>query len=67
MEAIITIEQSEECELFKDVYINGKCKGTVMADESMTPLDCWESLKNNWAIDDLEGIEDDRIIESLNY
>ena len=50
----ITIKQSENSKLFKDVYINEKCIGSVMADDKMTPKECYESLKNNWAIDEIE-------------
>lgn len=67
MGSIITIEQNENSEHFKNVYVDGKCQGSVMADENMSPLDCWESLKTNWAIDELEGIEDAKIIKSLDY
>jgi hypothetical protein len=50
----ITICQNENCKYSKDVYLNGKIIGTVMANNEMTPLECYESLKNNWTIDELE-------------
>lgn len=43
---------------FVAVYINEKCIGTVMTDGTLTPKECYESLKNNWEIDRLEKIAD---------
>jgi len=57
----ITIQQSENCKSFKDVYINGKCIGTVMADDKMTAYECYESLKLNWDIDRKEYKNDVQI------
>jgi riboflavin synthase alpha subunit len=63
----ITTSQNEECKLYKDVYVNGKCIGTVMADDKMTPFECYQALKNNWAIDDMEYQNDVQIQRSINY
>ena len=63
----ITIKQSESSKLFKDVYLNGKCIGTVMCDEKSTPMECYESLKNNWSIDEMERQEDAQIDRNSNY
>jgi len=63
----ITIKQSENCKLFKDVYINGKCIGTVMADDKMTAYECYEALKSNWDIDRMEYQNDLQIQNSLSY
>ena len=52
--ATITIKQNEACKYFKDVYINNEIIGSVMADEKMNAYQCYEALKNNWAIDNLE-------------
>lgn len=50
----ITTCQNENCKYSKDVYLNGSLIGVVMANDEMTPLECYESLKNNWKIDELE-------------
>jgi len=50
----ITTEQNQDCKDFKDVYIDGKLLGYVMANNTMTPYECYESLQNNWAIDNME-------------
>ena len=63
----ITIQQSENCKSFKDVYINGECIGTVMADDKMTPYECYEALKSNWDIDRMEYQNDAQIQKSLSY
>jgi hypothetical protein len=63
----ITTVQSESSKFFKDVYINGECIGTVMADDKMTPFECYQALKNNWAIDDMEYQNDVKIQRSINY
>ena len=47
----ITIRQNQESKSFKDVYLNGKFIGSVISDGKSTPLQCYESLKNNWEID----------------
>ena len=52
---------------FVAVYINKNCVGTCLTDGSLTPKECYENILNNMAIDDLEGIEDERINKSLNY
>jgi hypothetical protein len=54
MKATITIQQNENCKFSKDVLINDECIGTVMANDSMTPFECYQSLKNKWEIDSLE-------------
>jgi len=43
----ITIKQNENCKWSKDVYINGECVGSVMADDKMTSYECYEDLKSN--------------------
>ncbi len=63
----ITIKQSKSSKFFKDVYVNGKCIGKVMANDSMTPIDCYEALKNNWEIDRMEMANDIAINNNLNY
>lgn len=63
----ITIKQSENCKLFKDVYINSECIGTVMANDKMTAYDCYEALKSNWDIDSMECQHDLQIQNSLSY
>jgi hypothetical protein len=50
----ISIKQNEDCIYFKDVYINEDIVGTVMANDKMTPFECYQSLRNNWEIDNLE-------------
>ena len=67
MSAKITTEQNENCKFSKNVLIDGKCIGSVMADNSMSAFDCYESLKNNWAIDDLECQNDLQIDRNGNY
>jgi len=62
----ITIEQNE-IPSFKDVFINGVLIGSVMADNSMTPIECYNALKNNWEIDRAEMASDVAIDNSLNY
>ena len=39
---------------FVAVYKDEQCLGTVMTDGSLTPKECYESLKNNWEIDEME-------------
>jgi hypothetical protein len=63
----ITIKQSDNCKLFKDVYSNGECIGSVMADDKMTAYECYEALKSNWDIDRMEYQNDLQIQNSLNY
>jgi len=63
----ITTEPNENCKDFKNILVNGKCIGTVLADDTMTPYECYEALKSNWAIDASEGIHDQQIQASLNY
>ncbi len=63
----ITIKPSEYSKYFKSVYINGKCIGSVMADDKMTPKECYEELKNNWAISEMEFQSDLQIDRNLNY
>jgi hypothetical protein len=63
----ITIKQNQDCKDFKDVYINNELLGYVMANDTMTPYECYESLKNNWAIDNMEYQNDLQIRDSLNY
>jgi len=63
----ITIKQSENCKLFKDVYINGECIGTVMSDDKMNAYECYEALKSNWDIDRMEYQNDLQIQNSLSY
>ena len=63
----ITIKQNDNCKLFKDVYINGECIGTVMADDKMTAYECYEALKSNWDIDRMESQNDVQIQNSLSY
>ncbi len=63
----ITIKQNDNCKLFKDVYINGECIGTVMADDKMTAYECYEALKSNWNIDRMECQNDVQIQNSLSY
>lgn len=63
----ITIEQNERCRFFRYVYIDGKCIGSVMADDTMTPFECYESLKNNWAIDEMESQHNLQIERSIDY
>lgn len=53
----MSVKQNENNKDFKDVYLNGSLIGRVMANDEITPLQCYESLKNNWAIDELELIE----------
>jgi hypothetical protein len=63
----ITISQNENCKFSKDVYINGKCIGRVMANDNMSAYECYQSLKNNWEIDNLECQSDLQIENSLSY
>jgi hypothetical protein len=63
----ITIKQNENCKWSKDVYVNGKCIGRVMADDKMTPLDCYNSFKSNWSIDEMEKGIDLQVQKSLSY
>ena len=63
----ITIKQNDNCKLFKDVYINEECIGTVMADDKMTAYECYEALKSNWDIDRMEYQNDVQIQNSLSY
>lgn len=63
----ITIKSREHNSLFKEVYINGECVGVVMADETMSAKECYESLKNNWEIDRMEAQHDMDIDRSLDY
>ena len=50
-----TVKQNQDCKDFKDVYIDNKLLGCVMADDTMSAYECYQSLKNNWEIDNLEG------------
>ena len=55
----ITIKKLEDSAIgswgyFVSVYKNGKCLGTVMTDGTLTPIECYESLLNNWEIDKLD-------------
>jgi len=63
----ITVTKNEKCKYSKDVYINGECIGTVMANDEMTPYECYKSLKSNWEIDKMEYKNDLQIQNSLNY
>ena len=48
-------------------FVNNNCVGTCLTDGSETPKECYEKVLNNRAIDDLEGIEDEKINKSLDY
>jgi hypothetical protein len=63
----ITIKQTEGNRFNKDVFINGKCIGSVMADDKMTAKECYESLKNNWAIDLMESQHYKQLDRLENY
>ena len=63
----ITTKQNEDCHLFKDVYLDGKCIGKVMADDTYTPQDCYDVLMNNWHIDQLEAMSDEAIDRLSTY
>lgn len=52
---------------FVAVYKNNECVGTCLTDGSESAKECYESVVNNRAIDNLEGIEDEKINNSLNY
>lgn len=64
---IITTKPSEDSKFFKSVYVNGKCMGSIMADDKMTPKECYEELKNNWAISKMEMQSDLQIDRNSNY
>jgi len=63
----ITIKQSVNSPLFKDVYVNGICMGTTMADDTMTGNDCYQELLNSWDIDRLEFQMDEQINRQSTY
>lgn len=63
----ITTEQNENSKDFKNVLINNECIGVVLADDSMSPIECYEALKNNWAIDEMEGVSDQQIDRNSTY
>ncbi len=67
MKATITIQQNENCKFSKDVLINGEIIGSVMANDKMTPFQCYQELKNKWEIDNLELQSDVIINQNLNY
>jgi hypothetical protein len=50
----ITVKQNQDFKDFKDVYIDSKLLGSVMANDIMNANECYESLKNNWEIDNME-------------
>jgi hypothetical protein len=50
----ITVKQNQDFKDFKDVYIDSKLLGSVMANDTMNANECYESLKNNWEIDNME-------------
>jgi hypothetical protein len=62
-----TVKQNQDYKDFKDVYIDNKLLGCVMADDTMSAYECYQSLKNNWEIDNLECQSDLQIQDSLNY
>jgi len=64
---IITTKPTENSKFFKSVYVNGKIIGSVMDDDKMTPKECYEALKNNWAIDAMEMQSDLQIDRNSNY
>jgi hypothetical protein len=60
MEAKIRTERlnensTNEIFYFVAVYKNEKCIGTCMADDSMTPYECYQNVLNNQAIDRMES------------
>ena len=63
----ITTKPNENSKLFKDVYVDNKCIGAVMANDKMSGIDCYNALKLNWEIDRLERQNDLLINDNLNY
>jgi hypothetical protein len=51
----------------KEIYIDGEFIGRVMADDAMTPLECYQSLKNNWEIDRIEKAHYEALDNALDY
>jgi len=52
---IVSIKKSET-KGFVDVYKNGSCLGCVMSDGTVTAKEAYESLMNNWSIDNKESV-----------
>jgi hypothetical protein len=62
----ITTNTGSTC-YFVAVYVNGHCIGTCLTDGTLTAQECYNSVKNNHAIDEMEKISDLMIDSQSNY